>query len=634
MPDSDRASTGGNSLLVGVGIFAALYVARDVLIPIALAILLSFILAPLARLCRRLKIGRVLSVLIPVFLAFLLVVGIGSILGNQLAQLTQNIPQYTDTIQEKLSTLTAFVDRATSPITKIGQELEKTTAVEVPKSTSQRGKPDPSGPPIAVEIRQPPDTLLQIAQKISFPLLGPLAIAAVVIIFTIFILLQREDLRDRLIRLSGPRDLQRTTAAINEAARSLSRLLLMQTLVNAAFGLVVGLGLWALGVPNAILWGAFGMLLRFVPYVGALIAAALPLTLAAAVDPGWSMFVKTLILYGIVETVMGQFVEPTLYGRTTGLSPIAIVISATFWTWMWGPIGLFLSTPLTICLAVLGRHVGHLEFLDVLFGDKPALTPVQSFYQRVLAGDPAEVAQQAENYLKDHSLADYYDDIAIPGLELAVLDERFGSLPREKLSEMRDIVLEIIDELSDHDDGDDGRPSPPASAFPRPIGENIEGSKEAKPSTDSEAPFERPTILCVSGRNPLDEAAAAMLAQLLTKRGMNARVEPHQAVSSTNILKLNTEEITVIFLSYLAAEKSPAHVRFLIRRLRRIIPKAVFIAGFWSLDDSEGHGRELSAGAGTELYATNLKQAIAVCENPTSTLQRLADHATFIGSDK
>jgi predicted PurR-regulated permease PerM len=612
MQAMDRPPAARNSLLVGAGIIAALYIARDVLIPIALAILLSFILAPLVRVCRRIRMGRVLSVLIPVILAFLLVVGIGGILGNQLAQLTQNIPQYMDTIQHKISSLTAFVDRATSPITKIGQELGKTGAGEVPKTSSQQGQPGPSAAPIAVEIHQAPDTPLQIVQKISFPLLGPLATAAVVIIFTIFILLQREDLRDRLIRLSGPRDLQRTTAAINEAARSLSRLLLMQTLVNAAFGLVVGLGLWAIGVPNAILWGAFGMLLRFVPYVGALIAGALPLTLAAAVDPGWSMFVKSLILYGIVEALMGQVVEPTLYGHTTGLSPIAIVISATFWTWMWGPIGLFLSTPLTICLAVLGRHVAHLEFLDILFGDKPALTPIQSFYQRVLAGDPAEAAQQAEIYLKDHSLAEYYDEIALRGLELAVLDERFGSLPREKLGDMRDVVLELIDDLSDHDDAADERPSPPAS--PGLIDEKTEGPREGEARTDSQASVERPTILCVAGRNPLDEAAAAMLAQLLTKRGMNARVEPHQAVSSTNILKLNTGEITLICLSYLAAEKSPAHVRFLIRRLRRITPKAVFIAGFWSLDDSEGHGRELSTGAGTELYATNLKQAVSVCK--------------------
>jgi predicted PurR-regulated permease PerM len=622
MQDTDRSPTTTNRLLVGAGIFAALYIARDVLIPITLAILLSFILAPLVRLCRHIRIGRVLSVLIPVFVVFLLVVGIGSVLGNQIAQLTQNIPQYMDTIQLKISSLTALVDRATSPITKIGEELEKTGTGVVPKNSRQQGQPGPSAGPIAVEIHQAPDTPLQIIQKISFPLLGPLATAAVVIVFTIFILLQREDLRDRLIRLSGPRDLQRTTAAINEAARSLSRLLLMQTLVNAAFGLAVGLGLWAIGVPNAILWGAFGMLLRFVPYVGALIAAALPLTLAAAVDPGWSMFVKTLMLYGIVETLMGQVVEPTLYGHTTGLSPIAIVMSATFWTWMWGPIGLFLSTPLTICLAVLGRHVGHLEFLDILFGDKPALTPIQSFYQRVLAGDPAEAAQQAEIYLKDHSLAEYYDDIALRGLELAVLDERVGSLPREKLSEMRNVVLELIDDLSDHDANDE-RPSPPAS--PGLIDEKTEGPREGEARTDSQASVERPTILCVAGRNPLDEAAAAMLAQLLTKRGMKARVEPHQAVSSTNIFKLDTAEITLVCLSYLAAEKSPAHVRFLIRRLRRIIPKAVFIAGFWSLDDSEGRGRELSTEAGTELYATNLRQVIAVCENPTSAQQQVAD---------
>ena len=248
------------------------------------------------------------------------------------------------------------------------------------------------------------------------------------LIVSIFILLQREDLRDRMIRLFGSSDLHRTTVAMNDAARRLSRYLLTQLAVNAAFGVIIGTGLAFIGIPSPVMWGVLGALLRFVPYIGAPLSAVMPLTLAAAVDPGWSTLLWTAALYLVVEPIMGQVVEPLVYGHSTGLSPFAVVVAATFWTWLWGPIGLILSTPLTLCLVVLGRHVARLEFLDVLLGDRPALTPVESFYQRMLAGDPDEVHDHAEVLLKQLSLASYYDDVALEGLRLAVIDAERGVL--------------------------------------------------------------------------------------------------------------------------------------------------------------------------------------------------------------
>ena len=266
-----------------------------------------------------------------------------------------------------------------------------------------------------VEVHEPDPTPMQLAERIITPIVDPLSTTVIVLIVTIFVLLQREDLRDRLIRLFGSSDLHRTTTAMNDAARRLSRYFLIQLGINATFGLIIGIGLFVIGVPSPLLWGTVGLLLRFVPYIGAPLAAVLPLALAGAVSPHWSMMLWTAGLFAATEAVMGQVVEPLLYGRSTGLSPFSVVVSATFWTWLWGPIGLILSTPLTLCLLVLGRHVERLEFLDVILGDRPALTPVESFYQRMLAGDPDEAHDQAEVLLRDRPLSSYYDEVALKG---------------------------------------------------------------------------------------------------------------------------------------------------------------------------------------------------------------------------
>jgi predicted PurR-regulated permease PerM len=485
------------TLSVGVIAVAALYIARDIFVPLALAVLLSFALGPPVVLLRRWPIGRVPSVIATVVLAFLVIFGIGSLIGNQLAHIAENLPQYQSNISDKIQSLrgsttgSGIVGRASGMLKNLSSEIAKAPATgNEPRSElmrTQRGaQPQP---PIPVEIHQPDPTALQVVQTIIGPLLQPLATTGIVIIFVVFFLLEREDLRDRFIRLAGARDIHRTTQGLDDAARRLSRYLLAQTAINAAFGVLIGIGLWVIGVPNPALWGILAMLLRFVPYIGPVIAAIFPAALAVAVDSGWSMVLWTAALFLVVEPVMGQVVEPLLHGRSTGLSAVAVVVAAAFWTWLWGPVGLLLSTPLTLCLVVLGRHVERLEFLDIILGDQPALSPEENFYQRMLADDPDEAAHLAEEFLKEKPLSAYYDEVAIRGLALAQLDVNRGVLEHERRVRIKEAVVGLIDDLSDHADQ-----PPPQYA------EAAAGATLAVPSPEQIDPAWRgKTVLCVAG---------------------------------------------------------------------------------------------------------------------------------------
>ena len=392
-------------------VIMVLYFGREIIIPIALAILLSFVLAPLVGLLQRLRIPRGLAVVSVVTIAFALIFAMGSLLASQLTLLAGDLPRYQSTISEKIQSFRettagrGTLERASGMLKDLSKELDKPKeAATAPEGSLSSRAPTPLKP-VPVEVRQPDPGALESLQSLISPLLHPLATTGIIVIFVIFILLQREDLRNRLIRLAGSHDLQRTTAALDDAASRLSRLFLIQLLLNGSFGVIIGLGLWLIGVPSAILWGILAAILRFVPYIGAAIAAAFPLALAVAVDPTWTMLLWTVALFVVVEPVVGHVIEPMVYGHSTGLSPVAVVASATFWTALWGPIGLVLATPLTVCLVVLGRHVERLEFLDVMFGDRPALSPPEIFYQRMLAGDPTEASEKAEEFLKERSSA-------------------------------------------------------------------------------------------------------------------------------------------------------------------------------------------------------------------------------------
>ncbi|MGH7100259.1 MAG: AI-2E family transporter, partial [Stellaceae bacterium] len=364
-PAGTPGISGMLGVLVAAVVVAALYFGREVLLPITLAVLLSFLLSPLVELLRRAWLGRVPSVILAVLLALGVILGLGSAIGTQVAQLAQDVPRYQSTIETKITHLReATIDRFSAKIASLGHELSGPPAPAAASATAARPSAQAQGltqKPVPVTVVRPAPSALEIGEKVVSPLLNPLATAGIILVVTIFVLLQKEDLRDRAIRLFGARDLQRTTVAMNDAGRRLSRYFLTQLGLNASFGVIVGLGLYFIGVPNPVLWGVLGALLRFIPYIGSWIAAALPIVLAAAVEPGWSMVIWTTALYVGSELTIGQFIEPLVYGHSTGLSPVAVIIAAIFWTWLWGPIGLIISTPLTLCLVLLGRYIERLE---------------------------------------------------------------------------------------------------------------------------------------------------------------------------------------------------------------------------------------------------------------------------------
>jgi len=600
------------TLAVGVVIVAGLYLGRTVLIPITLAVLLSFLLAPLVNLLRRIHLGRVPSVLLAVVLALGIILAIGGLIGSQLADLAQQVPKYAQTIRSKMDTIQNFALARTNLVMhRLGQQLSPTPAPQpkAPAGTEQK--------PMPVEIHQPEPTPVELAERIIAPIVDPLSTTAIVLIVAVFVLLQREDLRDRLIRLFGSSDLHRTTVAMNDAARRLSRYFLTQLGINAAFGLITGCGLFLIGVPSPLLWGVLGTLLRFVPYIGAPLAAILPLALAAAVSPGWGMVLSTAGLYAVVEGVMGQVVEPLLYGHSTGLSPFSVVVSATFWTWLWGPIGLILSTPLTLCLVVLGRHVERLEFLDVLLGDRPALTPVESFYQRMLAGDPDEARDQAEILLRDRPLSSYYDEVALKGLQLAAVDAARGVLTEAQLERIKTSMQTLIDDLDEYDDQEPqvkGATDDPAalSRSEQDLPKHPPPGK-ATPETLPEAWRGNAPILCIAGRGPLDEAAASMLSQLLHKNGLKARVLRHAATSRGLVGSLNAEGVAMVCLCYLEITGTPSHLRYLLRRLRQRLPAAKLAVGLWPAEQTILTDDRLRAAVGADIYVSSLHETVEAC---------------------
>jgi predicted PurR-regulated permease PerM len=611
--------------VLAVIIVTMLYFGREIIIPIAMAILLSFVLAPLVGLLQRIRVPRGLAVVSVVIFAFAVIFATGSLLASQLAKLAGDLPRYQSTITEKIQSFRetaagrGTLERASGMLKDLSNELDKPKDAPSPGLGPALGSK--ASTPVPVEVRQPDPGALESLRSLISPLLHPLATTGIIIIFVIFILLQREDLRNRLIRLAGSHDLQRTTAAIDDAAARLSRLFLIQLLLNGAFGLVIGIGLALIGVPSAILWGILAAVLRFVPYIGAAIAALFPLALAVAVDPGWSMVLWTLALFIVVEPIVGHVVEPMVYGHSTGLSPVAVVASATFWTALWGPIGLVLATPLTVCLVVLGRHVERLEFLDIMLGDRPALSPPEIFYQRMLAGDPTEASEKAEEFLKERSLSSYYDEVALKGLQLAQADAERGALNQERLTKIRDAVSEFANNLSDQEDRvplvnsttDAEATSAVESVAADAPYENLPVlSKEDLPA---EWQGEHP-VLCVAGRSLIDEAAAIMLGQLSTAHGLPGRVEAAEMLSSTNIFRLETTGVAIVCLVYLDAS-GPAHIRYTVRRLRRKLPKAVIVLVCPAPETDRAALQQLGDGAKADLVAASLGEAVQLCIEAT-----------------
>ena len=380
--------------------------------------------------------------------------------------------------------------------------------------------------------------------------------------------------------------MQRTTIALDEAATRLSRYLFLQTCTNICFGLVIGVGLWLIGIPNAGLWGLLSGLMRFVPYVGVPLVFLFPFALALAVDPGWTMMVQTMLLYLIVDGITGQGIEPFLYGRSMGLSAVAVVVAAVFWTWLWGPVGLLLSTPLTMCFVVFSRHVDSLKFLDVMLGDRPALRFEESLYLRMLANDPDEAADEAEAFLKKNSLAAYYDEVAAPALMLAQTDVDRGELDLMRQERIHDAIKGLIVNLSDRKEVETG----------------------SVLSSDWRNPEIEP-VLCVAGRGPLDEAAALLLVDMLGKHGIGARVISSDETSATNISAVSAKGVKLACVSYLEPGTFK-NTRYQVRRLRKHMPGVPVIAIFWGLAGDNSRYLDGIEATESDIVTTGLAETV------------------------
>jgi predicted PurR-regulated permease PerM len=585
--------------LVGVVIVAVLYFAREVVIPIVLAVLLSFLLAPAVRRLQRLRVGRVASVTFIVLIAFLAMLGFGGVVIQEISSLAQELPSYRSNLETKIRSLPDLVPgggvfhRATEMLRELRRELMRSetqpAGSENRPGTDGAGAVEPTGP-LPVQIQQPDLEPLQIVQSIIEPLIRPLATSGLVMLLVILILLDREDLRDKLLRLAGRRDLQRTTEAMDDAAGRISRYLRSQLIVNACCAVPIGLGLTVIGIPNAALWSIMTLVLRFVPYLGIIIAASFPLALAIAVAPGWGLLIWTILLFVVVELVISYVVEPFVYGDSAGVSPVALIAAATFWTWLWGPIGLLLSTPMTVCLVVLGRHVPQLQFLDVVLSNRPALTSEETFYQRMLANDPEEAAQLAEEFAAEHSLLEFFDEIAIPALARAQADSDRGALPPDRRRIVTESFKTLLEDLSDA--SDDGTVS----------------ADEASPMPEIEA---RPPIACVAGRNELDETAALCLAHFLKLQLSTVEVEALSAdvLGSDNLYFSPLRNAGIVCLS-LISTSSPARARYLVRRIRRRAPRARVIVGFWGSLNADHPTAETATATTADAVVSSLPDAM------------------------
>jgi predicted PurR-regulated permease PerM len=552
-------------------IIAALYLGREIFVPVALAVLLSFVLAPFVSRLQSLRLPRVAAVLAVVILGFAIIFSLGGLMVSQATRLAADLPGYEQTLRTKIESLRGLTDSGSGTLERASKVLkELKTELQNSEAGSPPSKPvlqqPPENKPIPVEVRQPDPGALTTLVAIIAPLLSPLTTTGIVLIFVIFILLQRQDLRNRFVRLAGSDDIQRTTAALDEAGERLSKLFLTQVAFNAAFGVAIGVGLQLIGVPSAPLWGLIAMILRFVPYVGALISAIFPLILAAAVGSGWDMLLETAALFAVLELLAGQVLEPVIFGRSSGLSPVAIIVSASFWTWLWGPVGLVLATPLTICLVVVGRHVDRLQFLDIMLGDQPPLTPSQLLYQRLLAGDPIEAAEQAREYLKSASLEDYYDSILSDALALAAADNRLGHLDDERLDRITATVGELVDDLDSHEDAEAiAAPTDTESA----LGPLVTAEQKGEmPRSVSEVWKSPRSILCIPGFGKLDESAAIVVAQGLGRRGYGAAAEQADALSVSKFLSLDLSEAELVCLCYVD-RPSHAKIQYAVRRLTK-----------------------------------------------------------------
>ncbi len=615
---SAAALVGIWSILMAVFIITILFVGREILMPLALAALITFLLSPLiARLER--WIGRIAAVLLVIMILFGALGGAGWLLARQVIDLAAKLPDYQSNIETKLRSIRlptgGVMKRATASIEHLQKELPTQAEAEPPagqpgadttpipsrltRAGNRLANSLPSNAsstqtaPIPVKIVETQNGLPRLLQQAVAAILSPLGTAALVLLLAIFMLLKREDLRGRIIRLIGQGHISETTRAMDDAAHRVSRYLTMQCVVNAGYGILISTGLYFIGVPNAILWGAFAGVLRFIPYVGPWIGAAVPVLLSFAVSNSWLTPILTLSLFLVLELINANALEPWLYGSSTGVSSLALIISAVFWTWLWGPVGLLLSTPLTVCLAVMGRHVPRLQFLSVLLSEEQALSPAEECYHRLLASGVTQANTLAERYLKANSLTALYDNVLLPVIIATEVD-----VQRDSVEEPERVAL--YDNLADMTEDFGSRPSVPS---------NLEADKSIAEKVETHPPEISERVLVLPARAERDQVAGLMLAQLLRQRdfeveNLSAQMGAAEIVEAA--VKAHPDAICISVVP----PSTLIHARYLTRKLRQRLPRVKIIAAFWGATENVADAAEGLRESGADETVVSFAEAV------------------------
>jgi len=569
-----------------------------------------------------------LAVIGVVLLAFSAIFALGWVMARHVTQLAADLPRYQATISAKIEKFqgggnqanVVTLERAGQVLKDLSTQLNsKQTPAQPSQAAEDAGVPRQAGPatgtepsPIPVVVHEPIGNPLHTISKLISPLLGPMATTGLIVVFVIFMLVQREDLRNRLIRLAGSTDIPHTTAAIDDAAHRLSHLFLTQLAINSAFAILVGLGLSYIGIPSAFLWGTLAGILRFIPFIGPILGLIFPLVLAVSIDPGWSMVIWTAVLFIFLEALTGQVIEPIVLGRSSGVSPLAVVLAATFWAWLWGPIGLVLATPLTVMLVVLGRHVESLGFLNVMFGDEQTLSDTETFYQRMLARDPVEAVEQAKSFMATHSLSGYCDEIARPALILAQKDADRGVLDQANMKVMHETLESVFADIA-HERWFHKREAHAATFAAAASLPTLQKDQLAL-NWRSDAP-----LVSIGVHTELDQAAAAVLATLVEIHGIDVRTERPDALAARNLAKLDLSGAALICLSCVDM-KTPAHIHYAARRLKTRAPHAKLLLGIWSAADDRVL-TDLKAAVNADYVTSNFHQAAVIILEEATTQQ-------------
>ena len=577
------------NLFVGlVVMIAALYWAKAVVIPVALALLLTFLLTPIVNALWRCGLGRVPAAVAVVVLVFGLVGALGWTITAQISTLASELPTYTDNLKQKIAQV-----RHAGTGGMLGKVQD---AVEDVTSALQQGSPSVPSPATPVAMRPEGPSLLGFLPS----LLESVLTALMVLVLVIFMLIERGALRDRLLAFGGYGRLTLTTKALDEASQRISRYLLMQSLVNGSFGVVFGLGLFVLGVPYALLWGFLAAALRFIPYVGTLIAAVLPLTLSLAVFPGWTQPLLAGGLFVLLELAIISVLEPVLYGRSTGISQVALLVAVLFWTWLWGPVGLLLSTPLTVCLSVLGKYVPPLAFLGVVLSDE-RVAGMNTYYQRLVARNQDEAAAVVDEYLKTHTLVEVYDTVLVPALSYGKQDLQRDTLTVDEVQSIVQATQEIVEDLGT-------RPSPPTLEVSAAIEDGLPIALLAKVR-----------IMGCPARDVTDALALQMFQQVCDPTRYEVELLP-VALPIADVVARVAQTPPALLCIGAVAPGGLARTRYLCKQLRARFPELAIVVGRWGGTEHTAENLALLRADGIEQVGTTLRET---CDQVMQVSQRL-----------